>query len=182
MPTGDGVPTPGKHYMSFLLAILHPYSRGSVHITSSDALALPELDLHLYEHEIDLDLLVEGIKFGRRLLETDAMKAAVKAEVIPGPEVKTDEEIKEFVRLRGQTVYHPIATASMLPREDGGVVDADLKVYGTKNVRVVDASIIPVHISAHPHSTIYAVAERVSTVYLDLDELLLTIPLGCRYH
>ena len=133
------MPTPGKHYTSFLLALTHPYARGSVHITSSDPLALPALDPRLYEHDIDLDMLVEGLKFARKVMDTDALKSAVKEEIIPGPAVKTDDELKEFVRSTGQTVYHPVGTASMLPRKDGGVVSPELKVYGTKNVRVVSA-------------------------------------------
>lgn len=55
---------------------------------------------------------------------------------------------------------HPIGTASMMPREIGGVVDYRLKVYGTKNVRVVDASVFPTQVSGHLTSTIYAIAEK----------------------
>lgn len=58
--------------------------------------------------------------------------------------------------------YHPIGTAAMMARELGGVVDAELKVYGTSNVRVVDASILPLQVSGHLTSTLYAVAERTS--------------------
>jgi len=54
----------------------------------------------------------------------------------------------------------------MLPRNHGGVVDSSLKVYGTANVRVVDASIIPLHISAHPQATIYGIAEKAVDIIL----------------
>jgi choline dehydrogenase-like flavoprotein len=59
-------------------------------------------------------------------------------------------------------VFHPIGTAAMAPREIGGVVDPSLRVYGTKNLRVVDASVIPLQLGATPMSTIYAIAEKVS--------------------
>ncbi len=62
------------------------------------------------------------------------------------------------------TEYHPIGTASMLPRDKGGVVDASLRVYGTKNLRVVDASIMPLHIAAHIQATIYGVAEYAAQI------------------
>jgi choline dehydrogenase len=58
--------------------------------------------------------------------------------------------------------YHPIGTASMMSKDLGGVVDPDLKVYGTSNVRVVDASVLPLQASGHLTATLYAVAERAS--------------------
>lgn len=60
--------------------------------------------------------------------------------------------------------YHPISTAAMLPKEAGGVVDESLKVYGTSNVRVVDASVLPMQVSGHLSSTVYAVAERAADI------------------
>jgi choline dehydrogenase len=60
--------------------------------------------------------------------------------------------------------YHPIGTAAMMARELGGVVDPTLKVYGTSNVRVVDASVLPMQVSGHLTSTIYAVAERAADI------------------
>ena len=60
--------------------------------------------------------------------------------------------------------YHAIGTTSMLPHDMGGVVNDRLKVYGTKNVRVVDASIQPLQLCGHPTANIYAIAEYVSDV------------------
>lgn len=58
--------------------------------------------------------------------------------------------------------FHPVGTASMLPRNRGGVVSPELKVYGTKNVRVVDASVLPFQLCGHLTSTLYAVAEKAA--------------------
>lgn len=58
--------------------------------------------------------------------------------------------------------FHPVGTASMLPRSRGGVVSPELRVYGTKNVRVVDASVLPFQICGHLTSTLYAVAEKAA--------------------
>lgn len=127
----------GRTYTSFVFANAHSFSRGSVHITSKDPLALPKLDPRMNEQDLDLDILVEALKYGRKLLQTDAMKAAVTAEVIPGPTVTTDEELRQFVREYGGSIYHPVGTASLLPKADGGVVDPNLKVYGTRNLRIV---------------------------------------------
>ena len=65
------------------------------------------------------------------------------------------ENIKQNV----STTWHACGTCSMLPREAGGVVDPQLKVYGTANLRVIDASVIPIHISAHIQSTVVGIAE-----------------------
>lgn len=60
--------------------------------------------------------------------------------------------------------WHGLGSAAMMARELGGVVDSELKVYGTENVRVVDASILPLQLSGHLTSTLYAVAERASDI------------------
>lgn len=60
--------------------------------------------------------------------------------------------------------HHPIGTASMMARDLGGVVDPKLKVYGTSNVRVVDASVLPLQVSGHLTATLYALAEKASDI------------------
>jgi len=59
---------------------------------------------------------------------------------------------------------HPLGTAAMMPRELGGVVDSALRVYGTGNVRVVDASVLPFQISGHLTASIYAIAEKAADI------------------
>lgn len=66
-----------------------------------------------------------------------------------------------FIKSNIATYWHPVGTAAMAARNLGGVVDQNLKVYGTSNIRVVDASIIPLQISATPASTVFAIAEKV---------------------
>jgi uncharacterized membrane protein YgcG len=73
--------------------------------------------------------------------------------------VQTDRQFEAFIRNEAQTEYHPSSTCSQLPRADGGVVDANLLVYGTSNLRVVDASIVPIALSAHLMTATYGLAE-----------------------
>ncbi|KAJ6528620.1 glucose-methanol-choline oxidoreductase, partial [Mycena vulgaris] len=109
------------------------------------------VDLGLLGHEIDARVLAAGVEFVQSLIKQDAMaKGADVRAVAPAPDVVGVEAMNEYIREAALTTYHPIGTAGMLPRVEGGVVDPELKVLGVKNLRVVDASVIPVHLSCHP--------------------------------
>jgi choline dehydrogenase-like flavoprotein len=138
----EKTPEAGKNYYSLFLALTHPFSSGTVHVTSSDPLAQPAIDHKIIDNGLDVGLLVHAVKFARKLAATPTLSAAITREVVPGPAVQTDAEIEDFVRGAVDTVYHPIGTAAMLARSDGGVVDSSLKVYGTSNLRVVSEHII----------------------------------------
>ncbi|KAK6971337.1 GMC oxidoreductase, partial [Favolaschia claudopus] len=90
-------------------------------------LPAPAIDYRLLDNEVDLDILVHAIKFARKLGTTTSLSSVFTQEIVPGPSVQTDEEIKEFIRSSIDTVFHPIGTAAMLPREKGGVVNSSLK-------------------------------------------------------
>lgn len=79
----------------------------------------------------------------------------------------TDAQWKGFVEESITPVQHGVGTASLMPRELGGVVDPTLRVYGTRNVRVVDASIIPLEHNGHLMATVYAIAERAADIILE---------------
>ena len=104
------------------------------------------------------------------------------AETTPGYEVvpvnATDEQWAEWIKhscksksrlvalltVTVTTNSHPLGTAAMMPRDLGGVVNEKLTVYGTSNIRVVDASVMPFQVSGHLTSTIYAIAEKASDI------------------
>lgn len=71
--------------------------------------------------------------------------------------------VSRYARASLQSIKHPIGTCAMAPQDLGGVVDSSLKVYGTANLRVVDASIFPQHLAAHTQATVYAVGEKVNS-------------------
>ncbi|KAF7972029.1 hypothetical protein HWV62_19247 [Athelia sp. TMB] len=158
------LPKPGASYLTYFIALLHPFSRGSVHIASSDPLSNPVIDPAFLDNPIDLALFVDALKWVRKLIRTAKLAPIVRDEITPAPGLQTDAELEDFVRNTVGTVFHCVGSASMLPEDDGGVVDAKMRVYGTKNLRVVDASIIPVQVSAHTQATVYAVAEKVGSI------------------
>ena len=131
-------PIPGKKYTTFTAVLMHPLSRGTVHISSTDPLAPPEIDPNYFSNEGDLDLLLKALKFTLNLHKTSPLSQLVKELMVPSAEnLETDEKLKEWVRKGCRHVYHPVGTLAMIPREDGGVVDSRLRVYGTCNLRVV---------------------------------------------
>ncbi|CAE6444530.1 unnamed protein product [Rhizoctonia solani] len=164
---GPGVPKANTTYMSILVAVQHPFSRGSIHINSTDPLVPPQIDPKYLSKSIDLETLVRSVKFTQKLAETEPLASIVATRQDPAPEVVSDSDIAEYIRTNVGSVHHPIGTASLAPKELGGVVDVHLKVYGTANVRVVDASIIPLHIGTHIQRTVYGVAEKAAKIIKD---------------
>ncbi|CCM05264.1 uncharacterized protein FIBRA_07474 [Fibroporia radiculosa] len=144
--------------------VSHPFSRGTIHINSADPKAPPTIDPRYLEAEVDRDIILEATKFARKASQTAPFKDVVVAEVLPGPNVVDDDALLEHVKKTLVTVWHTNGSVSMLPKEKGGVVDSKLKVYGTKNIRVVDLSIVPLAVSAHTQSLVYSIAEMASDI------------------
>lgn len=167
MPTFVSRPNPpglGKKYFTAVAVLNHPWSRGTIHAISPDPLAQPALDPHYYEDEFDLQNMVELVKFARRLGKTSPLGDIIAREHNPGPEVQTDEEIVAWIKEFTNSIAHTAGTCSMLPRDKGGVVDPRLKVYGTSNLRIVDLSVLPLHIGAPTQVFVYALAEQASDI------------------
>ncbi|THH20334.1 hypothetical protein EW146_g1022 [Bondarzewia mesenterica] len=157
-------PAEGKKYFSYYLSMNHQWSRGSIHIDSADPYAQPSIDPHYFDEELDLETFVETVKFVRKLRTFPPFKDLIVDEVNPGPTVKTDDDIRAWLKKYMSTTFHTAGTASMLPKEKGGVVDPQLKVYGTENLRVVDLSVIPLLFAAHTQSVVYALAEQAADI------------------
>jgi len=147
---------------------LLPFSRGSVKITSNNPFSKPQINVNYFGVDFDLDVQVAGARLSRRILTGAPLSSLSTGETIPGNQVPdnpsrgTDQAWKNWIQNGFVPVAHPIGTAAMMKRSLGGVVDAQLKVYDTSNVRVVDASVLPLQISAHLSATLYGVAEKAA--------------------
>ncbi|KAJ7035136.1 alcohol oxidase [Mycena alexandri] len=147
---------------------LLPFSRGNVKITSTDPFKYPTIKVNYFSVAMDLDMQVAGARLARRILTSPPLSSLSTGETIPGSAVPdnasrgTDAAWQTWIKNGFASVAHPIGTAAMMRRELGGVVDAQLTVYDTSNVRVVDASVVPLQISAHLSSTLYGVAEKAA--------------------
>ncbi|KAF8173186.1 GMC oxidoreductase [Mycena galopus ATCC 62051] len=162
--TTASAPQPGKKYLTFTGNLHFPFSTGSIHIASTNPLVQPNINPHYYEQDIDIQVLISVLKFLRKLATTGGFKDLFASEADPGVAVQTDQEIMDYIFDHGGPEYHTVGSAAMLPREKGGVVSPQLKVYGTSNIRVVDLSVLPLQISAHPMSTLYGVAEKAADI------------------
>ncbi|KAJ6628061.1 hypothetical protein B0H10DRAFT_2209738 [Mycena sp. CBHHK59/15] len=147
---------------------LLPFSRGSVKLTSTDPFTYPSIKVNYFSVGMDLDIQVAGARLARRILTSPPLSSLSTGETIPGSAVPdnaqrgTDAAWQTWITNGFASVGHQIGTAAMMRRGLGGVVDAQLKVYDTSNVRVVDASIVPIQVSAHLGSTLFGVAEKAA--------------------
>ncbi|KZT52041.1 GMC oxidoreductase [Calocera cornea HHB12733] len=162
--TFRSTPEPEKAYMTILSVLNRPFSRGSIHAASASCLDPPVIDPHYFDDDFDMKLMLEALKFLRVLRNTEPWKSIIAKEVDPGPAVQAEDEMREYIKQSLTTIYHTCGTCSMLPREKHGVVDPKLKVYGTTNVRVVDLSIVPLHVTAHPQALVYGIAEKAAAL------------------
>ncbi|KAI0031875.1 GMC oxidoreductase [Vararia minispora EC-137] len=157
-------PEEGKKYLTLLAAINHPWSRGTIHAGSRDALAQPVIDPHYFEEGADLQTFIEHVKFVRRLGAEEPLASLLAKELNPGPAIASDAEVAAWLKKHLSTTFHTAGTTAMLPRARGGVVDPSLKVYGTQNVRVVDLGVVPLHIAAHTQAAVFAIAEQAADI------------------
>lgn len=119
-----------------------------MHIQLSNISQSPAIDPRYLSNAYDLQGLIEAAKFGRKIAQTEPLASLLVGEYLPGlAAVSTDDEWVEYARKAMRTIFHYSGTCAMLPKEDGGVVDPRLRVWGTTNLRVVDASIVRISFS-----------------------------------
>ncbi|KAG5980065.1 hypothetical protein E4U55_004427 [Claviceps digitariae] len=169
---------PTRKYGTMLQMLQHPFSVGSIHIKPSDSTTAsgddkPIVDPAYYagDHgQLDVDIMKECILFGQKIASTKPLADIIRTPVHPSPEVvRDDAQLRDWVKNHTITDWHPVGTCGMGGRTgiEGGVVDERLRVYGVRGLRVADASVMPLQISAHLQATVYAIAEKAAHMILE---------------
>ena len=111
----------------------------------------------------DMRIMLAGFRIARQIVATEPFRSLVIEQIKPGPEIASDEQIADYVRKIGSTVYHPCGTCRM-GEDEGAVVDSQLRVRGIGGLRVVDASVMPAMPSPNIHPATIMVAEKSSDI------------------
>jgi choline dehydrogenase len=142
-----------------LTNVHRPFSRGTISLRSADYLDQPLIQPNLLADERDVDTLITGAKFLRKIFEAKPLQTYVTGEFKPGREVQSQDEWRAYVRESAIGIYHPSGTCKM-GHDAMAVVDDRLKVRGVDGLYVADASIMPVIVSANLNANCIMIGER----------------------
>lgn len=140
---------------------LRPKSRGEIRLSSADPMVPPDIHANYLTHPEDIEHLVHGFKWARKIIGEKAFDAYRGEEIVPGSAVVSDDDIRKFIRDKAETIYHPIGTCKM-GNDPLAVVDAQLRVHGLSGLRVVDASIMPLLVGGNTNAPVVMIAEKAS--------------------
>jgi choline dehydrogenase len=153
------------HVLAAANVLLRPESRGEVTLRSADPRDKPKIQFNLLQAQADRDTFRRMVRFARRFFETEPARSLVQGQVLPDPEVQTDEEIDAFVRGGVGTAMHPTSTCAMGAGPDA-VLDEACRVHGLQGLRVVDASSMPTIVGGNTNAPVIMIAEKAADMIL----------------
>jgi choline dehydrogenase len=140
---------------------MRPLSRGYVEAKSPDPQMAPAINPRYLSDPTDRRAVAGGLSFLRRFFGAPALQQYIGKEILPGEDVKTDDELVEYARKKGSTVYHATCTCKM-GSDAMAVVDSELRVHGLDRLRVVDASVMPTVTSTNTNAPTIMIAEKAA--------------------
>ncbi|MPY55752.1 GMC family oxidoreductase [Streptomyces spongiae] len=160
----ESYPVP-EHGYTIAPGIVRPQSRGTLRLASGDPEAAPLLDPNVLAERYDLEALVDAVELCREIGGQAAFDGWRKAEVAPGPEARTRDDLRAYVRRAVGTYHHQVGTCRM-GQDALSVVDPDLRVYGVEGLRVADASIMPSIPSGNTNAPSIMIGEKAADLLL----------------
>src|SRR6201991_444242 len=160
----DGYPVP-EHGYTIAPGMVRPLSRGTLRLASADPDTPPLVDPDMFGEPHDLERMVDALEICREIGRADAFKDWRKTEVAPGPEAKTRDDLREFLRRTVSTYHHQCGTCRM-GQDSLSVVDPDLRVHGLQGLRVADASVMPSVPSGNTNAPSIMIGEKAADLIL----------------
>ncbi|OCB45098.1 choline dehydrogenase [Mycobacterium vulneris] len=152
---------------------LRPSSRGHVRMASADPLTNPKIACNYLSTDADRRIAVKGLRMTREIMAAPALARYHPQELLPGPQLVSDEELQQAAGELGTTIFHPVGTCAMgafdaqgLPRSATTVLDTDCRVQRVAGLRVVDASAMPTITSGNTNAPVMLIAERAARAIL----------------
>jgi choline dehydrogenase len=145
--------------MTVAICPVRPDSRGTIMARSSDPTTAPIITPNYLSAPGDARVLLAGIRFAREIFAAPAIARHSVEETLPGPDVRTDDELIEYARGFGNTIYHPVGTCRM-GQGPSAVVDERLRVQGIANLRVIDASVMPTLTTGNTNAPTIMIGEK----------------------
>jgi choline dehydrogenase len=158
-----------EHGFSTVSQILHPHSRGEVTLRSTNPTDAPLIDPRVLSEPHDLEVLVDNMFMIREIGAQSALQKFIKAEARPGPDVRTREEMREYVRSTTVSGHHQVGTAR-IGVDSQAVVDPQLRVHGLRGLRVADASVMPTLPTGNTNAPSLMIGERAADLILGKGE------------
>ena len=149
-------------------AYMRPRSRGTVRLASDDPHAAPLIDPNYWADPYDREMSLRGLRLAQEIMAQKALKPFIKSEHLPGPGLKTDEELFNYACASAKTDHHPAGTCKM-GHDTMSVVTPDLKMRGLEGLRICDASIMPTVVTGNTNAAAIMIAEKAADMIKSLN-------------
>ena len=148
------------HGYSIHCSIMHPKSRGTIRLADANPLSVPLIDPNYLSHPDDLNVMLAGLKKTLQIMQSEAFDV-IRGNMVYPLDINNNEQLIEYIRQTAETEYHPVGTCKM-GQDPMAVLNSHLQVHGVKNLRVVDASIMPHIITGNTNAGVIAIAEKAA--------------------
>jgi len=143
-------------------------------MASADPLTYPKISCNYLSTDADRDTAVRGLRMTRQIMAAPSLARYRPEELLPGPQLVSDEDLEQAARELGTTIFHPVGTCAMgafdahgIPRSAATVLDTERRVYRVAGLRVVDASAMPTITSGNTNAPVMLIAERTARAILE---------------
>ncbi len=155
-----GAETYDGHCMVIAPVLISPRARGQVWLRSADPAAKPRIITNTLSEADDVESMIAGMQLAREIAAQEPLREVVVRELKPGGQTSDRQELEADLRRRLMLIYHPVGTARMSDTHELAVVDSRLRVHGLRDLRVIDASIMPTITGGNTNAPTMMIAER----------------------